>query len=176
MSRILQEKIEVPEGVEVKVEGKRVEVRGKKGTLSREFDFPGLEIKIEGNVIAATISSLRRRDKAALGAFKAHVMNMIKGVTEGFVYKLRVVYSHFPITVKVEGKRVTIHNFLGERSPRVAEIVGDVSVEINGDEIIVKGINKEDVGQTAFNIEQATSVKYRDRRVFQDGCYIVERS
>ncbi|WP_404980405.1 50S ribosomal protein L6 [Candidatus Hadarchaeum sp.] len=176
MSRIMEEKIELPDGVEVKVEGKRVEVSGKKGALSREFDFPGLEIKIQGRVIIGTISSLRRRDKAALGVFKAHLMNMIKGVTEGFVYKLRTVYSHFPITVKVEGKRVTIHNFLGEKSPRVAEIVGDVSVEVNGDEIIVRGINKDDVGQTAFNIEQATSVKYRDRRIFQDGCYIVERS
>jgi large subunit ribosomal protein L6 len=172
----MQEKIEVPEGVEFKVEGKRVEISGKKGKLSREFDLPGLRIRAEGRFILAEIDSLRRRNKAALGTFKAHVMNMIKGVTEGFVYKLRTVYSHFPITVKVEGKRVTIHNFLGERSPRVADIVGDVMVEVNGDEILVKGIDKDAVGQTAFNIEQATSVKYRDRRIFQDGCYIVERS
>ncbi|MBC7219093.1 MAG: 50S ribosomal protein L6 [Hadesarchaea archaeon] len=176
MSRIVQEKIEVPDGVEVRVEGKRVEVSGKKGKLTREFDLPGLKIKADGRTIIGEISSLRRKDKAALGTFKAHIMNMVKGVTEGFVYKLRVVYSHFPITVKVEGKHVTIHNFLGERSPRVAEIVGDVAVEVNGDEIIVRGINKEDVGQTAFNIEQATYVRHRDRRIFQDGCYIVERS
>ncbi|MGC8816572.1 MAG: 50S ribosomal protein L6 [Candidatus Hadarchaeum sp.] len=176
MSRIMQEKIEVPDGVEAKVEGKRVEVSGKKGKLSREFDLPGLGIKADGRVITLEIASPRRRNRAALGAVRAHLLNMIKGVTEGFVYKLRTVYSHFPITVKVEGKRVMIHNFLGERSPRVAEIVGDVAVEVKGDEIIVSGINKEEVGQTAFNIEQATSVKYRDRRIFQDGCYIAERS
>jgi len=176
MSRITQEKIEVPEGVEVKVEGKTVEVSGKKGKLSRKLDLPNLRIKADGRNIRLEIVSLRRRDKAALGTVKAHILNMIKGVSDGFVYKLRTVYSHFPITVKVEGKRVTINNFLGERSPRVADIVGDVTVEVSGDDIFVKGINKDDVGQTAYNIEQATSVKYRDRRIFQDGCYIVERS
>jgi large subunit ribosomal protein L6 len=86
------------------------------------------------------------------------------------------VYSHVPVTVKVEGKRVLIQNFLGERSPRVAKIIGDTAVEVSGDEITVSGIDKEAVGQTARNIEQATSIKYRDLRVFQDGCYITERA
>ncbi|MGQ9788310.1 MAG: 50S ribosomal protein L6 [Candidatus Hadarchaeaceae archaeon] len=176
MPRIMQEKIGLLDGVEVRIDGKRVEVSGKKGKLTRDFDLPGLNMRVEGSTIIGEVYSLHRKDKAALGTFKSHMLNMIKGVTEGFVYKLRVVYSHFPITVKVEGKRVTIHNFLGERSPRVAEIVGDVTVEVNGDEIIVRGIDKEAVGQTAFNIEQATYLRYRDRRVFQDGCYIFERS
>ncbi len=176
MSRITQEKIEVPEGVEFKVLGRTVEVSGKQGKLSRDFDLQNMQIKAEGRSVSAEIASVRRKDKAAVGTFRAHLLNMIKGVSEGFVYKLQVVYSHFPITVKVEGKKVTVHNFLGERSPRSADIVGDVAVEVSGEVILVKGINKDEVGQTAYNIEQATIVKYRDRKTFQDGCYIVEQS
>ena len=175
MSRVTQEKIDLPEDVDVKVSGKTVEVSGKKGKISRDFS-PKLKIKLEGRSILAEIESVRRKDRAMVGTFKAHILNMIKGVSDGFVYKLRVVYSHFPITVKVEGNRVAIHNFLGERSPRIAEIVGDVKVEVSGDDIFVRGINKDEVGQTAYNIEQATLVRYKDRKTFQDGCYIVERS
>jgi large subunit ribosomal protein L6 len=176
MARTTLEKIELPENVQAKISGKAVEVSGKKGKISRTFDFPKMQIKSGGTSISAEIESVRRKDKAAVGTFKAHILNMIKGVSDGYVYKLRVVFSHFPITVKVEGKRVTIHNFLGERSPRVANIVDGVTVEVSGEEVTVKGINKEDVGQTAYNIEQATTVTHRDRKTFQDGCYIFEQS
>ncbi|RLG57433.1 MAG: 50S ribosomal protein L6 [Hadesarchaea archaeon] len=175
MKPVIKEELEVPEGVELKVSGRTVEVSGPKGKLTRTFDFQRVSIKVEGKKVLISSDSTRRRDKAAVMTVRSHLRNMFKGVTEGFTYKLKVVYSHFPITVKVDGKRVLIQNFIGERAPRVAKIVGDVSVEVHGDEILVKGINKDDVGQTAFNIEQATQVKYRDLRVFQDGCYITER-
>jgi large subunit ribosomal protein L6 len=170
-----KEEFEAPEGVELKLTGKTVEVSGPKGRLTKTFDIPNVSLKVEGRKISIESKSMRRKEKAAVSAIKAHVQNMCRGVTEGFTYKLRVVYSHFPITVKVDGKHVLIHNFLGERSPRVAKIVGDTKVEVRGEEIIVSGASKEDVGQTALNIEQATAVKYRDLRTFQDGCYITER-
>jgi large subunit ribosomal protein L6 len=170
----IKEKIEVPKGIELKVSGRSVEVSGPKGKLSKTFRFPDVKIAPEGKEVAVEASSKRRRDKAAVGTILAHLRNMFKGVTKGFVYKMRVVYSHFPITVKVEGKRVSVNNFLGERHPRFANVVGDVKVEVNGDEVLVSGINKEDVGQTAVNIERSTRVTHRDRRIFQDGCYIVE--
>jgi large subunit ribosomal protein L6 len=170
-----KEEFEAPEGVELKLTGKTIEVSGPKGRLAKTFDIPNVSLKVEGRKISIESKSTRRKEKAAVSTIKAHVHNMCKGVTEGFIYKLRVVYSHFPITVKVEGKRVLIHNFLGERSPRVAKIVGDTKVEVRGEEIIVSGASKDDAGQTALNIEQATAVKYRDLRTFQDGCYITER-
>ncbi|MDI6642518.1 MAG: 50S ribosomal protein L6 [Candidatus Hodarchaeaceae archaeon] len=172
----IKEEIEAPEGVKLELSGRTVEVSGAKGKLIRTFDFPNLMLRVEGRKVLIETDSTRRTDKAAVNTVKAHLQNMFKGVTNGFVYKLRIVYSHFPITVKVEGKRVLIQNFLGERAPRVARIVGDVNVEVCGDEILVSGADKEEVGQTAFNIEQATFVKYRDLRIFQDGCYIVERT
>ena len=169
----IREEVKVPEGVEVKLTGKTVEVSGPKGKLTRTFDIPGIGLKREGESIVVEATLPRRKQHAAVGAIKSHLLNMMKGVTEGFTYKLRIVYAHFPITVKVEDKRALIHNFLGERSPRVAKIVGDVNVQVKDDEIIVEGINKEEVGQTAFNLEQATYVKRRDPRTFQDGIYRV---
>ncbi|MEM0358737.1 MAG: 50S ribosomal protein L6 [Candidatus Hadarchaeales archaeon] len=170
-----EEEIEIPEGVEVKMEGGRVEVSGPKGTVYRTFNLRDIQLRMEGRRIKISSPSEKRRVKAMIGTIKAHLRNAFKGVTQGFVYKLKIVYSHFPITVKVEGDRVTIHNLLGEKVPRVAKIMGRAQVRVVGDEIIVEGVDKEEVGQTALNIEQASRVKGRDPRVFQDGCYLFER-
>jgi len=70
---------------------------------------------------------------------------------------------------------VAIENFTGERSPRMARIMGEAKVVVKGDDVIVQGINIEDVSQTAANIEKATKVKVKDPRVFLDGIYVYER-
>jgi len=87
-----------------------------------------------------------------------------------------IVYAHFPIKVEVDEARkmVKITNFLGERAPRYAKIVGDTKVRVEGDRIYIEGISKEDVGQTAANIRQATKIKDKDPRVFMDGIYVVK--
>ena len=110
-----------------------------------------------------------------IGTICAHINNMMKGVSKGFTYKLKIVYAHFPISVKVEGDKILIENFLGERAPRVAKIVGNTKVFVKGDDVIVQGINIEEVGQTAANIEQATRIKNKDPRKFLDGIYIYEK-
>ena len=110
-----------------------------------------------------------------VGTVCAHIRNMIKGVTKGFTYKLKIVYAHFPISVKVEGDKILIENFLGERAPRVAKIVGNTKVIVKKDDVILQGINIEEVGQTAANIEQATKIKNKDPRKFLDGIYVYEK-
>ncbi|AEH23863.1 50S ribosomal protein L6 [Pyrococcus yayanosii] len=172
----IREEIEIPEGVEVIVEGSTVTVKGPKGELKRDFSYPGVKIFTEDGKVVIYKEFPRRKDVAVVGTFRAHITNMIKGVTEGFVYKLKVVYSHFPITVKVQGDEVIIENFLGEKAPRKAKILPGVTVKVKGQEITVEGIDKEAVGQTAANIEQATRITKWDRRVFQDGIYIVEKA
>jgi large subunit ribosomal protein L6 len=97
---------------------------------------------------------------------------MIKGVTKGVLYELKIVYSHFPMNVKVAGDSVVIDNFLGEKSPRRAEVLKDVSVEVKGQDVKVSGLDINAVSQTAANIEQTTRIKRLDPRVFQDGIYI----
>ncbi len=173
---VLKEEIEIPEGVSVEIEGNKIIVKGPRGTLEREFPFGKINVVKEDNKLRFQVLFPKRRDKAMFGTIVGHVNNMIKGVTEGFTYKLKIVYSHFPMNVKVEGDKVVIENFIGEKKPRIAKILPGVSVKVNKDEIIVEGIDKEACGQTAANIEQATYIKRRDPRIFQDGIYIVEKA
>ena len=100
---------------------------------------------------------------------------MIAGCQQPFVYKLKVCSGHFPITVKKEGEKIFISNFLGEKIPRVSPILPHVDVKIDKDIIIVSSSDREAAGQTAANLERATYITKRDRRVFQDGCYITEK-
>jgi large subunit ribosomal protein L6 len=101
---------------------------------------------------------------------------MISGVQKGFTYKLKIVFSHFPISAKVQDRTVLIENFTGERRARRAKIIGDVKVKVEAEDIVVQGLNLEDVSQTAANIEQVTKVRRKDPRIFLDGIYVYERN
>ena len=79
------------------------------------------------------------------------------------------------MSVNVEGNKLKIKNFLGEKIPREASILDNVKVQVKGNEILVDGYDLEKTGQTASNIEQSTRITNRDRRVFQDGIYIVKK-
>ncbi len=176
MRRLLELRtVEVPDNVQVKIDGKRVEVIGEKGRLVRDFSYAPVSISLEGNTVKVQSEWPRKKEAAITGTVAAHIRNMIIGVSEGFTYKLKIVFSHFPISVKVEDKKVIIENFIGEKSSRVAEIRGDTKVIVQSEDVIVQGINLEDVSQTAANIEQATKVKKKDPRVFLDGIYLYER-
>ena len=110
-----------------------------------------------------------------MGTFRSHITNMIIGVTAGFEYKMKIVYSHFPVKTSVKGDKFVIENFLGEKYPRSASILGDTKISTKGDEVVLTGSDKEHVGQTAANIEQITRIKGYDPRVFQDGIYITQK-
>lgn len=173
----IREEVVAPDGVEVAVEGFTVRVRGPKGEIQRSFSY-AKNIKIvlkNGRVIVLETFFANKRIKAQLYSIRAHIENMIRGVTRGWRYKLKIVSSHFPVTARVSNNEVLIDNFLGERAPRRAKILENVSVRIEGKDIIVEGIDLEAVAQTAANIELATKIKDKDRRVFVDGIYIYER-
>lgn len=167
--------IPVPDGIDVQLEGKTLTVKGEKGTVTKSFRAPSVQVDVsDGRVTVSTISH-RKKDRATVGTIRSHIQNMLHGVQEGYEYKLRIFYAHFPMNVTIEGNRVKIDNFLGERYPRYAEIEGDTTVKVRGEEVIVSGINKEKVGQTAANLEQATRIRKKDPRVFQDGIYLYEK-
>lgn len=171
------EEIEVPEDVTVEIEGSsRIRVRGRLGQVSKDLSHANVKLELASNKIIVRFVGRGRRAKALLGTIRSIIKNMIIGVTQGFTYKMKIIASHFPITVKVQGDTVYIENFIGERSPRIAKIVGEgTRVEVRGEDVIVKGVDKEAVGQTAANIEQATRIKRKDPRKFLDGIYIYER-
>ncbi|HDS58917.1 MAG TPA: 50S ribosomal protein L6 [Thermoplasmatales archaeon] len=169
------DEIEVPRDVQVSIDQDVVTVTGPKGELRRSLSHPRIDISPEDGRIVVRCEMPRKREKALVGTYGAHLRNMIRGVTQGFTYRLKVVYAHFPIKVSVKGREVHIDNFLGEQYPRKANIFGDVQVNVKGDTITVEGINREEVGQTAANIERAVRVRRRDIRIFQDGAYITSK-
>jgi large subunit ribosomal protein L6 len=167
--------VEIPEGVEGMLDGRIITIKGEKGELVRDFSHAPIQIQLEGKTVTVQASWPRKKEAALVGTVRSHIQNMIKGVTAGFTYKLKIVFSHFPITVKIQGKTLTIQNFTGERNPRKAKIMGDAKVTVKGDDIIVQGINLEDVSQTAANIQNATKIRRKDPRVFLDGIYVSEK-
>ena len=172
---VQQSAVEMPEGVTATLQGRTLAIRGKLGEAKKHFDKVNVNIAVEGNRVLFTPFSAKRKDNVIINTVTSIVNNMVTGVTKGYTYKVKVVYAHFPITVKTKGKQVLVENFVGERSPRVSEIVGDSKVTIEGDDVIVKGVSLEDVGQTAANIELATKIKRKDQRIFLDGLYIYHR-
>ena len=171
---MVEETVEIPEGIEVNVMNRTITVKGPKGELNREFPKEYLSITKKGNSVV--ISNKVNKARPIVGTFNSHINNMIKGVQEEFVYKLRVCFSHFPTTVEIQGNKFIIKNFLGGSKNREVDIPSNVSVEINGREIEVKSIDKEAAGSFAGVIEQKTRSKKKDLRVFQDGCYIIEKA
>ena len=168
--------IQVSDDVEASVEGRKVTVKGPKGTLTRDFSHAPISIELKGKTIRVWAEWPRKKEAALVGTIYSHIQNMITGVKKGFTYKLKIVFSHFPISVKVKDKTISIENFTGERSARKLKIMGDVQVKVQSEDVIVQGINLEDVSQTAANMEQGTKVKKKDPRVFLDGLYVYERS
>ncbi|HDQ06278.1 MAG TPA: 50S ribosomal protein L6 [Candidatus Bathyarchaeota archaeon] len=167
--------VEIPEGVEGMLDGRVVTIKGENGELTRDFSHAPINIQLEGKTITVQASWPRKKEAALVGTVSSHIQNMIKGVTAGFTFKLKIVFSHFPITVKIQGKTLIIQNFTGERNPRKAKIMGDTKVTVKGEDIIVQGINLEEVSQTAANIQNATKIKIKDPRVFLDGIYVYEQ-
>jgi len=173
--KALTEEIEVIEGANASLNGTSLTVSGPKGNVVREFNSPKARIKLEGRQITLSASGNTRKDKTVLKTYKAHIRNAMKGVTEGYVYKLKVCSGHFPITVSVSGNRLEIKNFLGEKIPRKVNLMPGAAVKVDGSTITVESPDIEKAGQVAADIEQATRRPGFDRRIFQDGIYIIEK-
>lgn len=172
ISRIVQ----VPDDVTLGLKGKTVTIKGAKGSLTRDFSYAPISIEGDGKNVRISAKWPRKKEAALVGTIYSHINNMITGVTKGYTYKLKIVFSHFPISVKYQDKSVLIENFTGERRPRRIKVNGDVKVKIEAEDIIITGINLEEVSQTAANIEQLTKVRRKDPRVFLDGLYVYERN
>jgi len=160
--------MKMPPGVKISAEGSTVTVSGAKGTLVRDFAHPDVKIAVKGDEVTAD------GPLVMVNTITAHLNNMAKGVTEGYSKKLKILFSHFPVAVEIKGKEILIKNFLGEKQPRRARIMGATKVEAKGTEVNISGPSKDDVGQTFANIKSATKIRNRDSRVFQDGFYQVE--
>jgi large subunit ribosomal protein L6 len=172
---VQQTAVEMPEGVGVSLQGRTLSIKGKLGEAKKHFDKVNVNISVEGNKVVISPFSTKKKDNVIINTVTSIINNMVTGVTKGYTYKLKVVYAHFPITVKTKGNQILVENFVGERSPRVSQIVGNCKVSVEGDDIVVKGVSLEDVGQTAANVELATKIRRKDQRIFLDGVYIYHK-
>lgn len=173
--KLSKEEIKVPKGVSVDLQNGTISVKGQRGELNKELKHPNIKIEKINDSIFISAKTKRRRDKALVGTYSAHLRNMIRGVSQGFEYKMKIVFAHFPIKASMRGNEFIVENFLGEKTPRKITLDKDVKVIISGENVILQGIDIEKVGQTAANIEKLTKIKDRDLRVFQDGIYIVSK-
>ena len=168
--------LEIPEGISVSLEERTVLVKGKLGTIKKDFTKLPAFLTIENNIVKIEPYGTRRKDFAISKTAQSIINNMIKGVQNGYKYRMKIVFAHFPITVKIKDGKVHVENFFGERKARISNIVGDsTKVAIEGDDIVITGPHLEHVSQTAANIELSTRVKNKDQRVFLDGVYVYSR-
>lgn len=170
-----KQETKIAEGITAEKNKDEIVIKGSKGESKRIFYHPHVKLSIDNNKITAKTEKADKKTRAIVGTWKSHIANMIKGITEGYEAKLKIVYAHFPMNVSVEGDKIQIKNYFGGKGIRFAKILGDTKVEIKKQDIKLSGTNKEDIGQTAANLEQSCKPKGKDRRVFQDGIYITKK-
>lgn len=167
----------VLEKVNAEVSPSFVKITGPKGEITKRITTKRIIIALKDNKITIVPKSRSsKNEKALINSLVAHIKNMIKGVEEEYVYKLKVCASHFPMSVKMKGSTIEVTNYLGEKIPRVLKIKPGVEVKVEGDIITVKSCDKELAGQTASDIEHTTKRPDFDRRVFMDGIYTIEKA
>jgi large subunit ribosomal protein L6 len=170
--------VPVPNGVTVKADGHLVHVKGPLGQLDRDFPTEAIELAPKKGEVELTLKvpPNRKKAKALLNTWERHLGNMIQGTTHGFEAKLKSVAAHFPMKLQVKDRELVIENFLGEKYPRSAHLVEGVNAEVQGEFVVLSGVDIEKVGRAAATIERTTHIRDYDPRVFQDGIYIVERA
>ena len=169
--------VKIPDGIEVEISNhNKISVKGPQGENTKEFKIDNLVFEKKGDEIIIENKKATKKEKKMINTIKAHVKNMLRGVQEKFEYKLKICYNHFPFTVEIKGNEAVIKNFLGEKVPRKVHIPEGVDVKVEKEIITVKSHNKELAGQAAANLETATKIRLRDRRIFQDGLFITSKN
>jgi large subunit ribosomal protein L9e len=165
--------LSIPEGVTVEIKGRRVRVKGPRGTLTKSFTHLDVDAYLADGEdgqkqLKVDVWFGKRATLAAIRTLCSHVQNMITGTTKGFRYKVRLVYAHFPVNVNIEGgdKIVEIRNFLGEKRVRRVHMLEGVKVLRNPaikDELMIEGNDLELVSRSAALCGQACLVKNKVR-------------
>ncbi|KAG8936627.1 hypothetical protein FRC03_012421 [Tulasnella sp. 419] len=185
MRDVLQtEELDIPEGVTVGIKSRIITVEGPRGKLVRDVHHINMDIRlIKGKVgrVHLAVWQGGRKHVACLRTVKSLISNLIKGVTKGFLYKMRAVYAHFPINCIIQdgGRSLEIRNFLGEKYVRRVNMLEGVTISESSaqkDELIIQGNDINNVSQSAASIQGICRVRNKDIRKFLDGIYVSEKS
>ena len=180
--------------VEVDIKARCVKVKGPLGSLERNFKHVAMDLsivdaesldfteedgdKFDCKYIKVDMWFASKKQLACCRTIVSHIDNLFVGVTRGFTYKMRFVYSHFPINVALTGNVVEIRNFLGEKRVRKIEMLPGVNYVRSAtvkDEIHFTGIDIAAVSLTAAKVQQITNIRKKDLRKFLDGIYVSEK-
>ena len=169
MSRIGKQPIPVPSGVEVKIEGTKVSVKGPKGSLSQEFD-PDMIITLEDGVLSVARPTDERRHRSLHGLTRTLLSNMVVGVSEGFFKNLEIV----GVGYRAEMNGTNLRMALGFSHPVLITAEPGITFEVPAPtKITVRGIDKQRVGQVAAEVRKwrppepykGKGVRYEGERV-----------
>ena len=173
----LEARIELPEGVQADIASLGITIKGPKGEVTRKVIAKSITmVQEDGTIILAPKKRASKNEKTLINTLAAQIRNMIHGVTEGWEYKLKVCSSHFPMTVKIEGSDIKVTNFMGEKATRHLKLKEGVKATLDGEYITIECTDKDLAGQAASDIEKLLKRPAFDRRIFQDGIYIVEKA
>ncbi len=167
--------IPIPEAVKVSEKHRILNVEGPLGKTRKNFKKIPVELHVDSKNVTIKSAGKRKKDYAIFKTAESIIKSLINGVQHGYTYKMKIIYAHFPITVKIKDNKILVENFQGERAPRVSKIVGATKVVAKGDDVIITGPVLTDVSQTAASLQQNTKVKNKDHRVFLDGIYLFEK-
>ncbi|MGI0074255.1 MAG: 50S ribosomal protein L6 [Nitrosotalea sp.] len=167
--------VSIPDTVKVSEKHRILSVEGPLGKTRKTFKRIPVDLQVSDKSIVLKSLGTRKKDYAIFKTAESLINSLIKGVQKGYTFKMKIVYAHFPITVKVKDNFINVENFQGERAPRVSKIFGNTKVVPKGDDVVITGPVLTDVSQTAAALQQNTKVKNKDSRVFLDGIYLFEK-
>lgn len=171
MSRIGRKPISVPEGVDIKIDGQQITVKGPKGTLSRSF-HKDMNVKVSDNEVVVERPSDAKNHRALHGTTRSIVSNMVEGVTNGFTKELELVGVGYRAQKKGNNLTLTV----GYSHPVDIEPEEGIEFEVPSQTaVIVKGIDKERVGAVAARVRsvrkpepyKGKGIKYKDERIIR---------
>lgn len=174
------ETLEIPGGVDVKIEGNNlITIKGPEGgPITKDFSHArGIKIELQDNKLRFSAHFPKNPTLALAKTIINIINNLVIGVQDNYKYISKICYSHFPCTVEVneKTKEILVVNFLGERAPRKANFPDNVKIEVKGDDVYFIGPDKEALGLAAANVKRACRIRKKDPRVFQDGVYLYKK-
>lgn len=171
MSRIANNPIMIPGGVDINITGNLITVKGSKGEMSHDV-HPSVKVEQEDGVLKTTVTNNSKSAKALSGTTRALLQNIVTGVSEGFERKLEIVGVGY--RAAVSGKSLSLS--LGFSHPVDFPIPEGITIETPSQtEVVIKGSDKQQVGQVAANIRayrppepyKGKGVRYSDERIIR---------
>ena len=172
MSRIGKQNISIPNGVEIKIENGTILVKGPKGEISRSFDPSFLKIGIVDGVLKVEPIKNSKLSKSLWGTMASHVINMIKGVTEGFTKKLLISGVGFKWAVKGEELELNV----GFSHSVIVKIPVGLEIKADKSSLVITGIDLEKVALFAMQVRKLKPVEpYKGKGIQYEGEVVIRK-